>query len=134
MVLTSGIGVVGTGRFLFGSKRGPSELAAEEWLGVLFVPLVPRRSLTLAIEATHDDSLRAALRSSGRLSSSEIGNRYASSLAGLVGAALVAAMIYMSSSNTGLLGGLLVVCGGAALVALGGYLDWRHPRVARPTR
>ena len=136
LVLTTGTGVLATGRFLFGSKRDSSgSLNAEEWLVVLFIPVVPRRGLllTAAAAASGSDGALAVVEASRQLSTAEIGNRLASSLAGAVAVALTSAAIYTSSSNTGLLGGLVVVCAGGLLVAAAGCWDWLHPRV-EPSR
>jgi hypothetical protein len=47
----------------------------------------------------------------------------------LFGVVFISSQIYLSSANTGLLGGLVVVAGGGLLVALAGYLDWLRPRI-----
>lgn len=133
--LTSGTGLLGTGRFLLGSKKDSSGgVAGEEWLAFLFVPLVPRRALSLRTATVHEDGVVAAVEDSRPLSASEMASRYSLSLAGLAGVALALATIDRSSANTGLLGGLLVVCGGGALVAAAGFLDWLRPRVEACSR
>lgn len=130
VVLRTGVGLLGTGRFLFGCKRDRSgRLAGEEWWAVLFVPLVPRRSLSLITESVDEDRTVALVETSAPLSRSEIASRSALSLAGIVSVVLTLALIDASSSNTGLPGGLLVVCSGGLLTAVAGSLDWLRPRI-----
>jgi hypothetical protein len=130
VVLASGSGLAGTGRFLFGSKKDSSgRVSGEEWLAFLFVPIAPRRQLSMRTQADLENGVLALVEEAAPLSVSQVGNRYASSLPGLAGVVFISGQIYLSSANTGLLGGLVVVAGGGLLVALAGYLDWRRPRI-----
>lgn len=134
VVLASGTGPVGTGRFLLGSKTDAAGgLMAEEWLAVLFVPILPRRSLSLRIDTRREEAMTAVVEPTRALSAREVASRFASSLAGAAAALLTLALVYASSSNTGLFGGLLVVTGGGLLAAAGGFLDWRRPRIRKAT-
>jgi hypothetical protein len=122
--------MAGTGRFLLGSKKDSAgRLTAEEWLAVFFVPVAPRRALSLKTRADTENGSVAVVEEAAPLSVSQVGNRYACSVPGLVSVVLTVGLIYVNSSNTGLFGGLIVVAGGALLVALAGYLDWLRPRI-----
>jgi hypothetical protein len=135
--LSRGTGPVGTGRFLLRATRhGEDRWRGHVWLTLMFLPVFPLRPIELRGGAGASEALvgPCTVLSQGRLTARQIARGYAWGLAALLGVAASWSVAYLNAANTSLPGGLGVLFGGVAPVALVACLDGRTPRISTNTR
>ena len=132
--LSTATGPLGTGWFLLkASHEGESRWRGQVWVTVLFIPVLPRQIVELRAASASGASTAApcTVLSQSRLTIRDVVRGYARGIAALLGVAASWGVAYLNASNTSLPGGLGVIIGGLAPLALVAWLDGRIPRVTR---
>ena len=128
--LSTGSGPVGTGRFLLKATReGEDVWRGHVWLTLMFIPVFPLHHIELSAESGARPVGPCAVLSQGRLSARQVARGYAWGLAALLGVAASWGVAYLNAANSSLPGGMGVLLGGVAPVALLAWLDERTTRI-----
>jgi len=136
---STGLGLLGTGAFLLGTRRiEESRYEGAVWWTALFLPLVPRRRLTLrcaeaGLDAPGFASRTFTLEVEGERAQTgrEIGLTYARALLGAVVTLAPAAYTFARIHETSVVAAIRLVVSALIPMAVAAYLDHHRVRVGK---